>query len=424
MPFEFRPLNTPLVPTNALAIDFSPIRDAIDTHQKQERWRTEVDFRRAAEQRADKQLGFAAEAAKREAELHPLAKQAREEELSAAREAALKRRSQIVDKFLADVYDKLPEEQRPGAWEKFRASPIFAKDAHLFDGPFGGALRDPKIGRAIIGALASKYRDELDTRVALSGALENEASANLKNRQAASKGAVGYENMKQLADVTEGMRKEFTALPTVKNYIDADSAANRLKSLVEKSKEKAFGSGAGDIAMVFSFIKALDPTSVVQPGEQATARNAPGVTDQLLNTYNRILNGEFLTPATRGDFLKVIESELAHRKAPAVEMARRYRTIARESSVNPDHVVPRVFGGIDLDGDGRPDTPQRSDVQPFQPRQATPGPATQGRRAEDGVPEGSPGSRTSPVYPRSPQDAEKLPPGTYFYTPDGRLKVR
>jgi hypothetical protein len=34
-----------------------------------------------------------------------------------------------------------------------------------------------------------------------------------------------------------------------------------------------------------------------------------------------------------------------------------------------------------------------------------------------GVPSGSPGSRQSPVFVRTPQDAEKLPPGVFYRTP-------
>lgn len=56
------------------------------------------------------------------------------------------------------------------------------------------------------------------------------------------------------------------------------------------------------------------------------------------------------------------------------------------------------------------------------------GPTVQGKNAgqlpQGAIPEGQPGSRTSPVYPRTPEDAAQLPSGTYFLTPDGRLKVR
>ena len=45
---------------------------------------------------------------------------------------------------------------------------------------------------------------------------------------------------------------------------------------------------ASDIALIFNFMKMLDPGSVVREGEFATAQNAAGVPERVVNQYNRL----------------------------------------------------------------------------------------------------------------------------------------
>lgn len=66
-----------------------------------------------------------------------------------------------------------------------------------------------------------------------------------------------------------------------------------------RSSEK---SAAGDIALIFNYMKMLDPGSVVREGEFATAQNAGGVDDRVWNSYNRLLTGERLNPKQRKSF--------------------------------------------------------------------------------------------------------------------------
>jgi hypothetical protein len=66
-------------------------------------------------------------------------------------------------------------------------------------------------------------------------------------------------------------------------------------------------SPGGDQAMIFSYMKLLDPSSTVREGEQATAKNARGIPDKLRTMYNRLITGESLTPAQRKDFAGVAD---------------------------------------------------------------------------------------------------------------------
>jgi hypothetical protein len=61
-------------------------------------------------------------------------------------------------------------------------------------------------------------------------------------------------------------------------------------------------SAAGDLALIFNFMKVLDPGSTVREGEFATAQNAAGVPERVRAQFNRVFSGERLTEKSRGDF--------------------------------------------------------------------------------------------------------------------------
>lgn len=67
-------------------------------------------------------------------------------------------------------------------------------------------------------------------------------------------------------------------------------------------------SAAGDLSMIFSYMKLLDPTSVVREQEFANAQNAAGVPDQIRNMYNRALSGERLNENQRRDFVNTAKT--------------------------------------------------------------------------------------------------------------------
>jgi hypothetical protein len=61
-------------------------------------------------------------------------------------------------------------------------------------------------------------------------------------------------------------------------------------------------SAVGDLSLIFGYMKMLDPGSVVREGEFATAQNAAGVPERVMNTYNRIVSGERLNSDQRKAF--------------------------------------------------------------------------------------------------------------------------
>lgn len=110
------------------------------------------------------------------------------------------------------------------------------------------------------------------------------------------------------------------------------SAAERNFSVIETSAQD--NSGAGDIALVTSFMKMLDPGSVVRETEFATAANAGGLLARLSTIAQRVESGQFLTPAQRADFQR---------------LARQYLEASQEQEVRVQDSYQRIVDNYGLD---------------------------------------------------------------------------
>jgi hypothetical protein len=184
---------------------------------------------------------------------------------------------------------------------------------------------------------------------------------------------------KDAADDVTGLRKEFNQLPAVKQFEDVSVSFDKLKSAA------ADPSPAGDMAVIFGFMKMQDPGSSVREGEYASAQNAGGIDTKLRNTYNAVLDGTRLSPEQRKDFIAQAAKAYAAHESRYRQQAERYRGLAGSRA---DDVIKLS---------GRP--------------QAVAAPAT----LED-VPE--------PVRISSEADYDKLPKGAEYIDPDGNRRTK
>lgn len=107
---------------------------------------------------------------------------------------------------------------------------------------------------------------------------------------------IGGLNKESLDGIT-ALRKDFMSLPTTKAFQEQTQAYNRILSAAEEP------SAAGDLALIFSYMKVLDPGSTVREGEFASAQNAAGVPERVRALYANVMRGERLTPEQRKDFV-------------------------------------------------------------------------------------------------------------------------
>lgn len=78
----------------------------------------------------------------------------------------------------------------------------------------------------------------------------------------------------------------------------------------ESFKREATAQGVADMAMVFAFMKLLDPTSVVRESEYANAKNAKGVDEKVRTWWNNLMNGDILS-ADQREYIMSLSKEYA-----------------------------------------------------------------------------------------------------------------
>ena len=134
------------------------------------------------------------------------------------------------------------------------------------------------------------------------------------------------------------LREEF--LRTSKEFLAVRDAYERVRT------SAANVSAAGDIALIFSYMKLLDPGSTVREGEFATAQNTAGIEDRIRNTYNRVMRGERLATNQRKDFMRQAHNMFRAQLRGHTQLEQQYKRIATERGVSPSLVIPDLVGAL------------------------------------------------------------------------------
>lgn len=164
------------------------------------------------------------------------------------------------------------------------------------------------------------------------------------------------------SDISRGFLTEDQAADPEEAIKDEERQFNRLDKLVTSAKKdkridnfiqvqssldrvlSADPTAAGDLSLVFSFMKMLDPGSVVREGEQALARNAAGVPARVRTTYNNLLAGQTLSPEQREDFKKQADNVFTSAKKTADKALRPFEGRAERFGLRKETLRESVFG--------------------------------------------------------------------------------
>lgn len=145
----------------------------------------------------------------------------------------------------------------------------------------------------------------------------------------------------QLGAVTKDPNKVFIqekAIRTEFNAITKDFRIVRDSSArVEASAKDP--SPAGDLALIFNYMKILDPGSTVREGEFATAEKSGSVPRRIVDLHNRILAGTRLEPTQRADFLARARSLAGEREKQFNKTVGEYRKLTEAYDLDPNRVV-------------------------------------------------------------------------------------
>lgn len=148
------------------------------------------------------------------------------------------------------------------------------------------------------------------------------------------------ETQPDFSDV-RGLRQEFTKAS--QDFVSISQAFDRVKFAAENP------TAAGDVALIFAFMKMLDPRSVVREGEFATAETAGSVPSQIVALYNRVREGTRLAPEVRRDFFNQSKGIFSSQLQRQVAREREFSRLAESFRFPVEQVIIDFKQGITPD---------------------------------------------------------------------------
>lgn len=147
------------------------------------------------------------------------------------------------------------------------------------------------------------------------------------------------------ADDTRDLRKEINADKAVVKYRKASAELASLKELAKTS------TGANDMALVFAFMKAMDPESVVRESEYSAAAATGRPDERMMGLVSRYWTGGPLVAGQRKAFIKAAgAAQSGHKQAYDASM-KTYRHVAKKGGFD--------FAALGLEDDAS--GPRRTD---------------------------------------------------------------
>lgn len=134
------------------------------------------------------------------------------------------------------------------------------------------------------------------------------------------------------------LRKEYNTLPEVKDFKSQTSAFASLQSAAQRAQGEK--NGAADIALVFAFMKTLDPTSTVREGEFAAAAKSGSFGETIANIVSKIENGEILTDEQRAKFVETAARIYSGGRNSYRDTLDIYQGIAADQGLDINRTVP------------------------------------------------------------------------------------
>lgn len=98
-------------------------------------------------------------------------------------------------------------------------------------------------------------------------------------------------------------------------------------------------SAAGDLSLIFNYMKVLDPTSVVRESEFAQAASTGAFGERIKAAVGKVVSGERLSDAIRKDFLDRSERLYQAAEQNQADLEGRFKGISERSGVNPENVI-------------------------------------------------------------------------------------
>jgi hypothetical protein len=125
------------------------------------------------------------------------------------------------------------------------------------------------------------------------------------------------------------LRDEFNAL--TKDFRAVQDAHTKITTTAP--------TGAGDMSLLYNYVKLLDPTSVVRESEFAAAAASGSFGERVQTAVNKVMTGQRLSADLRKDFISEASNLYKAQKAGADRIKDQYTNMAKRAKLNPEDVI-------------------------------------------------------------------------------------
>lgn len=159
------------------------------------------------------------------------------------------------------------------------------------------------------------------------------------------------------------LRNQFGGQTAVKDMASVRSHVATIGAIAQKARAGQPVTAADDLALIFAYMKMLDPGSVVREGEFANAQNTAGVPERILNAYNRARSGTRLSDKQRAEFFETASLVMDNYTNAYADQADRSRSVAKSYGLNEDRVAAAPRRAQPRGQGGKPAAPRVGEVR-------------------------------------------------------------
>jgi hypothetical protein len=135
-------------------------------------------------------------------------------------------------------------------------------------------------------------------------------------------------------------RTMYSTSPIVKSFNESQTNINKVIEGASRDDP------AGDYGVIFGFLKILDPGSTVREGEFATVENSRGVSESVRALYNKVKEGDRLSPEQRRQFTEGAINGFQTQQASLDTYREQIGDIAKKKGIDQENIF--------IDSDLRP----------------------------------------------------------------------
>lgn len=218
--------------------------------------------------------------------------------------------------------------------------------------PLNSIMKGLSIAESVYGIVTNrnKLAQELKLAQAKASSEEEQRKVDIENKQAgtaklkAETALLGKPKSEDLAKVN---KENYDKAADLRNKYETHKTTqdtNQVLTAYEKVKLSATEpSAAGDLSLIFGYMKMLDPGSTVREGEFANAQNTGSVPDRIWNVYNRALSGERLNEKQREDFLSQSANVLKGQLKSQEVIDKRFKDFAKQWNIDTRTFIPEKY---------------------------------------------------------------------------------